>query len=236
MFKKLIPLLVLKNLVVSGLLLLGSMSANAVIIDGKDWRQLTETSGFSYDEIEDNNVCNTSSGICTGTWDSVDFNGYTWASMADIASLFEILAPLNNVDFANSEVYLDGADSTWADSAIDYDGSGVDAGYFDATYTYVGVLGVATGGLVAGIVRTHHALNPGRTFAGAGMINDRAVGANPNCDCDTLSTANVIMMRNAGDVTRGLWMYTSPVPEPSIMALFTLGLFGIGFARRRQQS
>jgi hypothetical protein len=28
----------------------------------------------------------------------------------------------------------------------------------------------------------------------------------------------------------------SQVPEPSIIALFTLGLFGIGFARRRQQS
>jgi hypothetical protein len=60
------------------------------------------------------------------------------------------------------------------------------------------MLGVVTGGLVAGIVRTHHALNPGRGLAGAGKINDHAVGAHPNCDCDSLSTGNAIGMGKRG--------------------------------------
>jgi hypothetical protein len=39
------------------------------------------------------------------------------------------------------------------------------------------------------------------------------------------------------NVDRGLFLVRgSPVPEPSIIALFALGLFGIGFVRRRQKS
>ena len=37
--------------------LLGAQSANAVVIDGKDWRQLTDTTGFSGLNI--NSACGT---------------------------------------------------------------------------------------------------------------------------------------------------------------------------------
>ena len=136
MFKKLLTLLAWKSWVVSGLLLLGSMSANAVIIDGKDWRQLTETKGFfRFSDVA--TVCNTTTGACSGslsstTLGSVDFTGWTWADLNDVGTLFESLIPSNNVNFVNGVEYnASDMNSAWAGAIIDTDGTGADTGYFD---------------------------------------------------------------------------------------------------------
>jgi hypothetical protein len=129
MFKKFLTLLALKSLVVSGLLLLGSMPANAVIIDGKDWRQLTETNGsFKYNDVA--LVCDTTTGACSGslvstTLGSVDFTGWTWADLYDVGTLFESLIPSNNVNFVNRATYnASDVNAAWASNIIDTDGAG----------------------------------------------------------------------------------------------------------------
>lgn len=63
-----------------------------VIVGDKEWRQLTETVDFSWNDFD--SVCDTSDGSCSGnltngTVGTVSFNGWTWASQGDVAGLFQ---------------------------------------------------------------------------------------------------------------------------------------------------
>jgi len=59
---------------------------NTRVVDGKKWLQPWEFRGYSYDQVK--SVC--PDRICTGTLPGNSFNltGYTWASIADVDSLF----------------------------------------------------------------------------------------------------------------------------------------------------
>jgi hypothetical protein len=70
-------------------LLAGPMSAGAVRIGDKDWRQLAETVNFTWNEI--NSVC--SSGLCSGgTGALATFNGWRWADYDQVSDLLLGLA------------------------------------------------------------------------------------------------------------------------------------------------
>ena len=70
-------------------------SVNAgVIADGKEWRQVTETVNFSWNDFS--SVCSTSDGNCSGsltngTVGTVSFDGWTWANQTDVGQLFQAL-------------------------------------------------------------------------------------------------------------------------------------------------
>ena len=70
-------------------------SVNAgVIVGDKEWRQVTDTVDFSWNDFS--SVCSTSDGSCSGsltngTVGTVSFDGWTWANQTDVGQLFQAL-------------------------------------------------------------------------------------------------------------------------------------------------
>jgi hypothetical protein len=62
-----------------------------VIVGDKEWRQLTETVGFSWEQVAA--VCDEETGVCTGAIGSIDLSGWFWASALDVGELFSALTP-----------------------------------------------------------------------------------------------------------------------------------------------
>lgn len=60
-------------------------------INGLEWRQVTETSTISWNEVS--TVCNQSTGVCNGSIETVDFTGWTWASVDEVTDLFNAILP-----------------------------------------------------------------------------------------------------------------------------------------------
>ena len=52
----------------------------------------------------------------------------------------------------------------------------------------------------------------------------------------TLVDTDLNSASNGNEVPYIPWLLVRDIPEPSILALMALGIFGIGFARRRRQS
>jgi len=78
------------KLILTASLLLLSGQVGAVIIGDKDWRQITDTAGYTWDDFDA--IFDTSTGACDiascllgGT---VDLMGYTWADNSEVNDLF----------------------------------------------------------------------------------------------------------------------------------------------------
>ena len=81
-------------------LLLFAGGANAVVVDGKDWRQVVDTTGYSWNDFDA--IFDTTTGACDvvgcllgGT---VDLTGFTWASNADVSSMFDTYHAFTGID------------------------------------------------------------------------------------------------------------------------------------------
>lgn len=81
-----------------GLLFL-SMTANAVVVTSRtEWRQLTETTGFSWNDI--NSVCG--NGLCSGgVGELATLNGWYWADNGRVRALFEALIRPGTLEFSD---------------------------------------------------------------------------------------------------------------------------------------
>lgn len=185
-----------------------------VIIDGKEWRQLTETAGFSWNEVA--TVFPLGGGVGVGSIGSTDFTGWTWATISEVADLFAFLTPHPGGVFDYEELQ-----STWAPIVFDL---------FTPTYADIGSTRLT--GFAATTVPSRNDL------AYTPEILDR-----PNLFSnlpDHANTANVRGVDLVGNVDNpGVWLYrnATPVPEPSSLALFSIGccgLFGYGWRRRRK--
>ncbi len=203
-------------LTVLALGLLAAQSANAVVIDGKDWRQLTETTGFSW--LVANTACGT--GICSGSIGDTSLDGWYWADNADVAGLFDSLIQPGSTQFPTST-------SSYA-VANDADIANAVTNVFTATSIFN--LGGNAWREVRGMTR---ASQNGTTSMAYLSDNPFATGLDYAAFDTTWPT-------NLGDGTTGLWLYkpvdSSPVPapEPGTLALFGVAAMGVLFIRRKR--
>lgn len=179
-----------------------STNVDAVLIDGTDWRQLTETTGYSWNEIA--TVCPFGGGACLGSLGLTDFSGWTWATVSEVGDLFMFLTPHPGGVFNYQEL-----ESAWAAAIFNL---------FTPTFSDIGSTRLT--GMSATKV-------PSRSnLAYVPEILDRPIlfSGLP----DEANTANVRGVDLKGNVDNpGVWLYrdaATPIPEPSTMLLFGTGL------------
>ena len=196
-------------------LLFYSCLSQAVIIDGREWRQVTDTIGFSWNQIS--SVCSPTSGVCNGNVGAVSFNSWTWAQIDDVAGLFSyfnpnFMGPLDNISGIRNSI--------WAPQIFEY---------FEPTLPPLGSVN-----RIDGLSRTLSGppYGPVPTFESAyfGWVIDRI---DPR-GFDSMTTIFDTELDSRSDFV-GHWFYRDvvSVPEPSTYLLMGLGLLGIAFKRKR---
>jgi len=191
-------------------------SAQAIVINGKDWRQVTDTDTLTYgmvDTIYDNStgqLLDAQNTIVNG----INFSGYTWASAQEVADLFSTITG-QNIQTATGLVDHS-AQSVWAPAFFDTYG-----------FNFFGSATDARG--LTGYTRTQ--IQPGSvSFA---HIQDVNIGFGQ----DLISFAFDVpeFVHNIPRPGHGYWLY-SPVPVPAAVWLFGSGLLGLFGVRIRKQN
>jgi len=190
-------------------------SSQAVIVAGKDWRQVTDTVRISWNQMDSIYDTNTGlldtevSTISSGTGEVVDFAGYSWANATEVTLMLSTLSP----DMTpNAQGTAFGLATTWAP---------------ELTQLFSPTRITDASNAVIGITRDISA------------ISNLVVTANiedciPN-NCLDIADYNVVHNTVALDDV-GQWVYTTTtvVPVPAAAYLMATGLLGlIGFARKR---
>lgn len=86
-----------------------AVSLAGPVINGIEWRQVTETTGISWNQVS--KICNLETGVCNGQIDGVDFTGWTWANIEEITLLFNALIPGDSDDLALGGDTINGLNS-----------------------------------------------------------------------------------------------------------------------------
>lgn len=201
------------SLVVLSLLAVVSADTMAVtVIDGKEWRLLTDTTGVSYSQLD--SIYDTGTGQLdtgTSTIGSTDFSGWTWASGSEVRSMLYLLT---------------GASLTAGISSADVMQSSIDAYFssFGITHTELGNFYFS-----AGIVRDE-----------TDLANNSVTGIYAYDNFDPAFTDFVAnfsgysSLENSSD--RGVYLYKlSVVPLPAALPLFGSALAGLGLLGWRRR-
>lgn len=189
--------------------LLLSTHAFAVPFDGKDWAQPRDFLGFTWHDIS--SVCPIGGGECSGSLGTVSFDGWTWASVFEIGSLFhsiETRFPDNGIsDLVVREV------------------SALEAVFF-GTDGFLPTFGAKDGPdpRIVGWSATVYEGDPSRTQAYAPIVSD-ALCCVPFEGVWTTAHFRR-QVEDAAEV--GVWLYRSAsIPEPSTLFLVSAGLLAI---------
>ncbi len=199
------------------LLLIGS-NASAVMIDGKDWRQLTETIFTSWDDLA--SIYNTATGMLKDENDTEilgrDFDGWIWASSVEVAAMY---SSFEGLTISSGEDVIE-AMSDWAPEYLQM-----------MSHTYwadnaEGAIGITRDEDHYGDDWGHH--------SSAIMMGTASM-----YDSDRAYVA-MGFPRDSRSSFTGAFMYrgSAPVPEPATMLLFGTGLVclaGISIRRRKRQ-
>ncbi len=208
-------------------LLIGGSNAHAVLLDGKEWMQLTETVNFHYNNMA--SACDVNTGFCNGAvtnhlGKTIDLTGWVWAAQSDIVSLFYAVtgAPAGTYDNEVDDYATSTSVDSWAADFIDTDGAtGPDTGSFYATAE-----NSPNNFWVAGYTRT--VLADGRvdrSWILSAPTSNRSVIGNPNPP-------------DAARSHTAVWLYqaqSTAVPAPTGAALLLPGL-AILIRGRRQRT
>ena len=206
----------MKKITVLLFLLLLSFSnfSQAVVINGREWIQPADVTGFSYIDISA--TCNFMTGSCNGILGSVDVTGYTWASRGDVIDLFQNFVPTFNGGLFQE------FNTFW----------GLD---FLNTFTPT-----SFNTLVWGVARTQ-TMYTDFVLADQGFVTFFLVSDNPTPNLNQMLVGDAL--REGGFVEledrsarRGAWLFRDvaavDVPEPSTYLLLLFGLIGVAYTRR----
>ncbi len=235
-------------ILLAAVLLAGPLTVHAtpVVVGDKEWRQLSETAGlFSWNQVAQN--CGSSNGTCEGSISGVSVEGWTWASVLDIQTLFNTLVPRDPLAFAavnTASLFLE-LTSTEYRKVVDEFGFAPTSAPTSAPETRETIYGLTrsetSGDIVRGI---------------APRLEDHSsTGAQACLRCAQSKTATVSHM--------GVWLYreavlklpespTLPgqelpgppvseppahaVPQPASWALMIAGMLGLWGLRRRRSA
>jgi hypothetical protein len=196
----------------------GSISAaliDAVDVEGTKWLQPIDFHGYSWNDVSE--VCDSSTGVCSGLLGPTDLTGWTWASLDEVNSL------LNNFIVTEPKLVL-GTDFVYCDMCVD--------AYFAAGFNYETVFVPSTGWLrvSGGVSRTTSLADIERAYG-------RAVGQ--SAFVGILGSNTTILKDGSCDIgatcsgDSGAWFY-SEVPTPETTPLIAIGLAGLGAMWRKK--
>lgn len=196
---------------------------NATVIGGKDWRQLTETTGINVINIINEGVCDEVTGVCSGSFSGVDFSGWTWATGEEVGYML-IQAGITPPSFYFDLLTVIGdSDEPWASNFVDIDGpNGADGGLFFANRF------ITNAAAVNGYSRTrggapYDFTDPDHFFVPDVMdVEDTSLGN------DHASGSWLYAQASSNS---GMWLYQR-IPEPSTYLLIGFGLIGMVCQRR----
>ncbi len=207
--------------VITGLFLIvvfGSITpVHAVIIDGRDWRQVTDTLEFTWNELS--TIYDTGTGVLNQSNTelanhlgvTIDFAGYKWASRMEVMDLFNHYLP------EEDRMVVPGFHQGQA-------GDFAQAMFQDFNLTYN-----IHSKYVSGTTRDKNETAANKAWVG--YIQEFPLSFN-------WERADLTLHTGLDDVSpfRGIWLYrdASPVPEPATFILFGMGLLSLtGISRKK---
>lgn len=195
-----------------------SASVQAVVIDGRDWRQPADTVGFSWDDLatifdpQTGLLRDPSNTTLTRAIDGavIDFAGWTWASVYEVGDMFAAAG----LPGCNDPCSIHQASTTWAPAFIDIDSAGAgDDGLFNAT------------AVVIISYSTVHALSRTAMPSMTGMVfSPKVMDFHPQ-DMSGIRNTSEPSDANFRSSNTGVWLFrdVTSVPAPAPIGLFALG-------------
>lgn len=194
---------------VIGALMFTQPAAAGPIVGDREWRPLTETTGFSWLMV--NAVCGT--GVCHGDLGGVSVDGWYWADNSDLQALFDELIQPGTTQFPTP--------TTNYVNANDADIAGVLDSVFAPTTEFFGF---------------REARGFSRTKIDDFNAYLAYFYDSPFANQDDMAVLDSPVPTNFGHSSMGVWLYkpVQEVPEPVTLALLGTALAGVASRRLRR--